>query len=139
MNKFAFCLLQKTGSFLWACSTSNKQKMTSDNCSSRSEISKNAPYYGTKTEIVKVGAANSSEIKFMNSNLSRHFLSAHISFFECCSKPHFTLFIETIFYLCFFPRLCFCKFSGHNEAQSAINALHGSQTMPVMSCFNYHF
>ncbi|XP_056003078.1 CUGBP Elav-like family member 3-B isoform X3 [Ostrea edulis] len=26
----------------------------------------------------------------------------------------------------------FVKYSGHNEAQSAINALHGSQTMPVM-------
>lgn len=36
---------------------------------------------------------------------------------------------------CSFSGCAFVKFSGHNEAQSAINALHGSQTMPVMLLF----
>lgn len=33
--------------------------------------------------------------------------------------------------LCPFPGCAFVKFSSHTEAQAAIHALHGSQTMPV--------
>lgn len=49
-----------------------------------------------------------------------------------CMPEYFKimLLITSIFNC--FVGCAFVKYSGHNEAQSAINALHGSQTMPVM-------
>ena len=39
-------------------------------------------------------------------------------------------------FLCLFPGCAFVKFGSHQEAQTAITSLHGSQTMPVSNTHN---
>lgn len=45
------------------------------------------------------------------------------------------------YYDCSVSGCAFVKFSSHQEAQAAINSLHGSQTMPVSNhvYFQHHF
>lgn len=50
------------------------------------------------------------------------------------------MLVKMCYYILFFvPGCAFVKFSSHQEAQAAINSLHGSQTMPVSNMFCTYF
>lgn len=75
---------------------------------------------------------NSCQIKFA----AKHSLFFAKTYYNQIAKDMASSMVYIIIVLpCSFSGCAFVKFSGHNEAQSAINALHGSQTMPVMLLF----
>lgn len=75
---------------------------------------------------------NSCQIKFA----AKHSLFYAKTSYNQIAKDMASSMVYIIIVLpCSFSGCAFVKFSGHNEAQSAINALHGSQTMPVMLLF----
>lgn len=75
---------------------------------------------------------NSCQIKFA----AKHSLFFAKTYYNQIAKDMASSMVYIIIvFPCSFSGCAFVKFSGHNEAQSAINALHGSQTMPVMLLF----
>ncbi|KAM9523196.1 CUGBP Elav-like family member 4 isoform 11-T12 [Salvelinus alpinus] len=117
-------LFQKTENSLWACSTSSSLKTMCDVSSSPSAALKSAPSLEVLMETVKargeVSPRYRSRISFPSPNPNMNHLWE-----KCQTDPRSA------------SRGCaFVKYSSHAEAQAAISALHGSQTMPVSSVFN---
>lgn len=79
------------------------------------------------------GNSKGSKRILVNLNLHSLFLQRHA--YNNIAERWFLVWYIIILFCCSFSGCAFVKFSGHNEAQSAINALHGSQTMPVMLLF----
>ncbi|KAM9523197.1 CUGBP Elav-like family member 4 isoform 12-T13 [Salvelinus alpinus] len=114
-------LFQKTENSLWACSTSSSLKTMCDVSSSPSAALKSAPSLEVLMETVKargeVSPRYRSRISFPSPNPNMNHLWE-----KCQTDPRSA------------SRGCaFVKYSSHAEAQAAISALHGSQTMPGAS------